>query len=174
MYILLSIKPTDLVEWATHDPVIVLLFYIVALSILFLVNRSGRGRGNESPFSYINSSFIYLLCVPGVLSATLWGYTISFETKALHEVNFFAYYLPIIAMVGGLFIIRQNSNIQRLPWFGALSELLMLIVVSFSFVLLMMHLQIIKFESTWLVLGMFIVVFGVLKFVWERFQRMAR
>lgn len=168
------IKPTDLIEWATEDPIAVILFYTLALSIIVFTNRIGKGKGNMEPYNYINSFFIYLLGIPGILSLTLWGYSITFESKRIDQLDPFAYYLPIVAMIVGFAIIRQNAVFRTLPWFGELTELLVTIAVAFAFVLLMMQLEIIQFQSIWLVVGVFIVLFGVFKFIWERFQRMTR
>lgn len=167
-----ALTPPDLIALVTGDPVAVILLYLVILLAVVGVNQAGKGRGNLPPFGYINSIFIYLLGIPGIMSLVLWGYTMTFESKRIDELNMYAYYLPLVAMFAGFFVISRNANFSRLPWFGELAELLVLIAVSFAFVLLFMQLGVLRFSSVFPLFAVFAALFLVFKLIWDKLQRM--
>lgn len=155
--------------------IIVLFFYFILLPIIAVIVTMASGNdGNQSPYNYLCSTLIYLVTIPGILSLTFWVYSLAVGGKSLWTLNFAVYYLPVISMVLTLFIIAKKASIKSLPWFGELYELLGMIAGVFGFILLLMHLQVVKFGHWWQILLVFIVLFGILKLSWERLMRMAR
>ena len=105
---------------------------------------------------------IYLVCIPGVISAVLIGYSLFFVRQNLLEVNFLIYFVPIISMALSFFLIGRRVSFNRLPGFGRLSGLMMMIGLSFLVVLALFKLR--------LIIGFFgslesLVVIGIVVFL---------
>ncbi|HJL60314.1 MAG TPA: hypothetical protein QF517_00040 [Pseudomonadales bacterium] len=121
-------------------------------------NREGRIMF----FDYVYSVLIYLVCIPGVISAVLIGYSLFFVRQNLLEVNFLIYFVPIISMALSFFLIGRRVSFNRLPGFGRLSGLMMMIGLSFLVVLALFKLR--------LIIGFFgslesLVVIGIVVFL---------
>lgn len=169
--------PTDLINSIDQsDPLAIIFYFLMLPCLAILTNKVAGQRGNQSPFSYVNALLVYLACIPGVLSIVVWVYAMLFlsETESLFKISFVVYYLPPIGMLVTMFILNKSCSIRQLPWFGEFYELLIIIAVTFSCVLLIMELEILNLRNWWLVIGVFIVLFGIFRMGWERFQRMTR
>lgn len=165
----------DLLAHFTTDKTALLFFFMLLPIATFILTTISSGRSLEPPFSYMYSVVIFIACVPAVLSLTLWVYAMLFEDMALWHLPFFVYYLPIIVLVGCVYLVKKNEvSIQTLPWSGELYELLILIVISFASILIIMKLEILNFESLWQVLLFFALWLGLFYFGWKRFKEIMR
>ena len=170
----LNMTVTEFMDYMVMD-VVILFFYFMILPIgAFLTSMASGDDSNEAPYNYVFSAIVYLVAVSGVISACFWAYSLMTGGKSLWTLNFAVYYLPLLSTAITLFLISKKTNISRLPWFGELYELLAMIVGVFGFILLIMHLQVIKFGHWWQVLLVFVVLFGIVKLSWERLTRMTR
>lgn len=72
----------------------ILLAIFLAPPVLVWILRMlhGRGNGGNSPWNYIYSVLVYLVCVPGMFSCVLTAYAMFFVRQNLLEVNFFIYF----------------------------------------------------------------------------------
>lgn len=159
----------DLLTYLTIDKTGLFLFFILLPIITILITVVSSGRSLEKPYSYVYSVLLFVVCIPGVLSVTLWVYSMFFERKAIWQLPFFVYYLPIIIMAICIYILKKKRiSIRRLPWTGELYEFLVLLIITFASILIIMKLQIINFSRLWQ-LGIFAVLcFSTLYLLWKR------
>jgi len=95
----------------------------------------GQGRGGSNPWKYMYAILIYWVCVPGVLSALLTGYSLFFVKENLLDQNLFVYIIPIVAMGVTLPLIRKNVPFDEVPGFDRLSGLITVIAITFGLAL---------------------------------------
>jgi hypothetical protein len=127
----------------------ILLVIFLAPPVLVWILRMlhGRGNGGNSPWNYMYSVLVYLVCVPGMFSCVLTAYSMFFVRQNLLEVNFFIYFFPILCMIATLVFVRKNVHWDQVPGFERLSALMVLIAVSFAIALALQKLRI------WIIFG---------------------
>lgn len=115
---------------------------------------------------YAYSILIYLVSIPGVISAVLIGYSLFLVRQNLLEVNFLVYFVPVISMGLSFFLIGRRVSFDRLPGFGRLSGLMIMIGLSFLVVLVLFKLRIIIgfFASMESLVVIGIAVFAMFKY----------
>jgi len=114
----------------------VLLAFLAPPLIAYILGYvHGRENGKESPWKYIYTVMVYWVCIPGVLSGVLTGYTLFFTRENLLDRDLTVYFLPIITMIATLVLIRKNVNFADIPGFDRISGLITVIAVTFIFVL---------------------------------------
>src|SRR5689334_15378254 len=90
----------DLIKLADGHLPALLIFFIAPPVIAWICGRiHGPGLGGNTPWKYIYSVLVYLVCIPGLFSSVLTGYTVFFERADMRNVNIVVYILPIISMV---------------------------------------------------------------------------
>ena len=161
----------DLLTYLTNDKTALFLFFILLPIITIIITIISAGRSLEKPYSYCYSILLFTVCIPGVLSITLWVYSMFFERKAIWQLPFFVYYLPIIIMAICIYILKKKRiPIRRLPWTGELYEFLVLLTITFASILIIMKLHILTFQQVWQ-LGIFgILCFITLHLLWKRMR----
>lgn len=160
----------ELIDLLTFDRIAVTFFFVLIPTMVLAAHRISGNSANESPYKYLYSILIYIAALLGVLSASFWVYSMLVESKSLWSLNFYVYYMPILSMLGVFWLVGMKARIAHLPWFGELSELLLLIGVAFASMLLILHFGWIPFEHLWQIVGATVVLFGVFKLGWERFN----
>ena len=100
-------------------------------------------QGEGVTWDYVYSILIYLVGIPGVISAMLIGYSLFFVRQNLLEVNFLIYFLPLISMGLSFYLIGRRISFDRLPGFDRLTGLMILIGLSFLVVLALFKLRLI-------------------------------
>ncbi len=153
------------------DKVQVILFFVLLPAIVLGLNRIAQSHANDSPYKYAYSTLIYLSASVGSLSAAFWVYSMAFQHKKLSELDFFIYYLPMLGMMLNFWLVGMKANIKTLPWFGELSELLLLVSVSFGMLLVILHFQWLPFQFIWQVFLSAGLIFLLFKFSLDYFQR---
>ena len=104
-----------------------LIFYFTAVPLTALLALFfGRGQGHLSPWKYLYSVLVYLVCIPGIFAVILSIYLFLFEQRSLLETNLYTQILPILSMVVTILLIRRNVSLDHVPGFGRLSGLLMI------------------------------------------------
>ena len=71
-----------------------------------------------------------------LFAAVLTAYTLFFTRENLLDVNMLVYVLPIVSMTATLILIRKNASFDEIPGFDRLSGLMVLIAITFVFVLI--------------------------------------
>ncbi|MEE4355470.1 MAG: hypothetical protein V2I97_03325 [Desulfococcaceae bacterium] len=127
---------------------ILLAIFLAPPILVRIISRiHPRRGGNEPPWNYIYSFFVYLVCVPGMCSCVLTAYSVFFIRQNLLNVNFAVYFLPILCMIGTLVLVGKNAEWNRLPGVDRLYALMIILVVSFGIALA------IQKSRIWIVFG---------------------
>ena len=123
------------------------------------------GRGEAPPWSYTYTALIYLVCVPGLLSGVLTGYSLFFIRRNLLQVNRLVYFGPIVSMLVTLMVVRRQVDWDRLPGIDRIQALMVLITLSFIIALAVYKMRIWLFfgGSFMTLLVIAAVCFGLLK-----------
>lgn len=158
----------DYFTYAAANPYWFVFFFIIIPIIAFLIAWIAKGIGNESPWKYIYSAIIYLICVPGIFSISLDIYLFLFERQSVFEANLVMQVLPIISMISTLQIIKYNVDLDLIPGFQKISGLVMLIFFTICLMWFIdrTHIYAIAFLSFGQVILVFIVLFLLVKYGW--------
>jgi hypothetical protein len=147
----------DLTQIAAGHPMVILIVFVAVPVIAGVVGLlHGRGRGGLSPWKYVYTVIIYLVCIPGILSAVLTGYALFFTRQNLLDVNLLVYFVPVISMAVTLILASKSVKFDAVPGFGRLSGLMAIIAITFVLALA------IQKTRLWLFFGASIFWFVVL------------
>lgn len=112
---------------------ILAVFLFPPLCALIMVLLQPKSHYDPSRVrKYIYSLLVYLVCVPGMLSCTLTGYTMFFSRQNLLDVNAFVYFFPILTMIATLVIIARKNVLADLPGVDRLYSLMIILLISFG------------------------------------------
>jgi phosphoglycerol transferase MdoB-like AlkP superfamily enzyme len=117
----------DFFEAASAQPVYIVFFFVMIIVVALLTGVLAKGEGEESPWKYLYSTILYLVCVPGIFAITLQIYLFLFERRSVFDMNLLLEILPIFSMVATILIVRRNVDMDRIPGFDKLSGLVMMI-----------------------------------------------
>ncbi|NNE29107.1 MAG: hypothetical protein HKN16_05700, partial [Saprospiraceae bacterium] len=139
----------------------------------FLAGWLGKGEGEMKPWCYLYAVLIYLICIPGVFAITLNVYLFLFERQPIFRTDVYTQILPVLSMIATLLIINRNVDIRRVPGFGRLSGLVLMLtaLISVMWLLEKMHIfaiTFIPFSSFMIIVG--VIVIGAI-WGWTRFVR---
>ena len=152
-----------------HYFILTFLYLSVPVITMFL-NKGFEGQGERGTVAYVYAILVYGTCIPGLFSACVWFYSMIFEQKSLIQLNPFIYYLPVLSMIGSLYLIKQNVRLWILPWFGELYELFGILCVSFWLVLIALSREVLPFQEQWQIWLFLIFVFILCKLIWDYFE----
>jgi hypothetical protein len=146
------------------------VFYFLLMPVVALIaGFMGKGEGHLSPWKYFYSTLIYAVCIPGIFAITLSVYLFLFERISIFDSNVYTQILPVISMLGTLFIIRQNVSFDDIPGFGKISGLTMMIASTILIMWFVDKTHIIVFSylpiSTLLII--FLVLLFAIRFGWK-------
>jgi len=110
---------------------VVLYFTLIPITAM-IAGYMGKNEGHLSPWKYLYSTLIYLVCVPGIFAITLNVYKFLFERGSILALNIFTQILPIISMIATLLIVRSSVSLDRVPGFGKLSGMATMVLVLFT------------------------------------------
>ncbi len=126
----------ELIHGAGQHPVALLLAFVAPPVIAWLAGQShGQEQGKLSPWKYLYSVLVYLVCVPGMFAGVITAYTLFFSHENLLDANLLVYFLPIASMVATLVLIRKNVSFDDVPGFDRLSGLMVMVACSFGIAL---------------------------------------
>jgi len=159
----------ELFDYLSDNPLVVAAYFSLLLITAILAGIMGRGEGHLSPWKYLYSAIVYLVCVPGIFAAALAVYLFLFEQGgSIFNVNLLTQVLPVAAMLVTLNVIRRNVEFGYIPGFGKLTDLMMTIFTMFLLMYLLNRLHLVAWvyiPVQWLILivvGMLLVVrFGL-------------
>ena len=160
-------------ELLAANPVYLLAFFIIIPLIALWAGWISKDEGHEPPWNYLYAILIYLICIPGVFAITLNVYLFLFERKPVMETDIYTQILPIISMVATLLIIRRCVELRRIPGFGRLSGLVIMLTALFSIMWLLEKTRI--YVISFMPFSTFLIFLGIiliaLIFGWNRFAK---
>lgn len=144
----------------------ILLAYFTSLPILsFLFSLGYQSGGQRQVRDYVFSGFVYLSFLPGIFSGILVFYTLLILRQNLLEVDIVLYYVPIISMSLVYWVLGRVVDFDRLPGFGRLAGLMVLLALICLVVFFLYRLRFVVafFGSMEFLLGAACVVFLLFK-----------
>ena len=111
-------------DYLSAHPLVTLGYFVFVPLVALFVGIVGAGRGYESPWRTVYAVLIYLVCIPGIFTASLLVYLFLFERQSVWHVDLLTQVVPIVSMVATLFLIQRNVDLAYVPGFGRLSGLL--------------------------------------------------
>ena len=153
-----------------NNPILILSYFLLIPFTAFLAGILGKGEGHELPWSYLYSTLIYLVCVPGIFAITLSIYLFLFERKSIFDTNIFTQILPVLSMIATLLMIRKNVALEKIPGFGKMSALVLMITTALSFMWFIDKTRIYVFSYLpfQYVIGIFIVIMLIFRLGFSR------
>lgn len=163
----------ELFQYTANHPTSILIFFLMIPISSFIIGAfTDEDERYESPWQYIYSTLIYLACIPGILALTLCFYHLLFDRRSFLDLNVLTYFVPIVAMIGTIFVIKQDVDLDEIPGFNRIPGLAIMIAVTFLIILLIQKTRI------WLVFSggsgfnlllIFIGLFLLFRWGWGRF-----
>ena len=117
----------DFFIWVQSSPTYTLAYFIAIPAIALLAGIFAKEEGHLSPWKYLYSFLIYLVCIPGIFAVTLNIYFFFWERRSVMNAELLLQVLPILSMILTLFIIKRNVNLDFVPGFDKLSGFMMII-----------------------------------------------
>lgn len=114
-------------EMCGNNPKLLLGYFILIPLIAMLALLFSKGQGHQSPWKYLYSVLIYLVCIPGIFAVTLSIYFFLFERRPIMETNIITQLLPIVSMLTTILLIRKQVDLDKVPGFDRLSGLITII-----------------------------------------------
>jgi hypothetical protein len=153
-----------------ENPSYILLYFGLIPFTALLSGFLGSGEGHLSPWKFLYSALIYMVCIPGIFALTLNIYLFLFERKSVMDSDVFNQILPVFSMVATLLIIRKNVAFSSIPGFDNLSGLVTMITATFAFMWLIDRTHIYVFTTIpfWQVIVIFFGLFLAVRFGWSR------
>ena len=157
-------------EVCSNNSSIVLFYFIATPLTALLASVFGKGEGHQSPWKYLYAFLIYAVTIPGLFAVSLSIYMFFFERGSIMDANVFTQILPIISMFITLSIIRRNVDLDKVPGFGKLSSLMMLISVVLIVLWIMekTNIYVFTYMPFWQFVLLLVAVFVLLRFLFKR------
>jgi len=90
----------------------------------------GKGEEDEPVWKYFYSILIYLVAIPGIFAITLSVYLFFFERRSIFQTDVLTQIVPVISMIATFLIIKRRVQLERIPGFGRISGLVMMVGVA--------------------------------------------
>jgi len=164
----------DFFELIGNNPFPILAYFLLIPITALIASFLGKGEGHLSPWKYLYSTLIYMVCVPGILAITLSVSFFLFENHSVLETDIYTQILPVISMVATLLLIRKNVELERIPGFGKMSGLIMMILTTLFVMWILDKTRIFVFSSIpfQYVILMFIGLLLIFRIGWSQiFER---
>jgi hypothetical protein len=116
-------------ELCGRNPMLVLAYFILIPLVALLALFFSKGEGHLSPWKYLYSVLIYMVCIPGIFAVTLSVYLFLFERRSIMDTNMYTQVLPILSMIVTIILIKKQVSLDLVPGFGKLSGLITIISV---------------------------------------------
>lgn len=162
----------DFFDLIGDNPVWVLVYFTMIPITAFLASIFGKGEGHLTPWKQLYSTLIYMVAVPGLFAITLSIYFFLFERRSILDTDVYNQIVPVVSMIFTLLLIRKNVNMDRIPGFGKVSGLMMIIFATLALMWGLDRTRIYVVAFTRMpfhyVLGIFVGLFLMVRFGWRR------
>lgn len=148
----------------------VLFYFLIIPFAAWLAGVLSKNEGHLSPWRYLYSGLIYLVCVPGIFAVALNVYLFLFEKRSIFDTDIYTQILPIVSMVATLLIIRKNVDFDYIPGFDKLSGLITMISATLAIMWFVdrTHIVVFSYLRFEVVILIFIALLVLIRFGWSR------
>ena len=162
----------ELFDLIGNNPTWIIVYFALIPFTALLAGFMGKGEGNLTPWRQLYSVLIYMVCIPGIFAITLSIYFFLFERRSIMDTDVYNQIIPVVSMLATLLLIRNNANMDRIPGFGKVSGLMMVIFATLALMwgLDRTRIHIIAFTRMpfYYVIGIFVALFLVVRFGFKR------
>ena len=162
----------DFFDLIGDNPVWILVYFTMIPITAFLAGIFGKGEGHLTPWKQLYSTLIYMVAIPGIFAITLSIYFFLFERRSILDTDVYNQIVPVGSMLLTLLLIRKNVNMERIPGFGKVSGLMMMIFATLALMwgLDRTRIYVVAFTRMpfYYVLGIFAGLFLMVRFGWRR------
>ncbi len=151
-----------------------LLFYFLIIPIAAIIaGVLGKGEGHLSPWKYLYATLIYLVSIPGIFAVALNVYFFLFQRGDVMQTDVYLQILPIIVMLGTIFIIRRNVDLSLVPGFDKISGLWFMLFSTMFLMWFLEKIRIVVFSYLpfQYLLGFFAILFALIYLGWRKFVK---
>ena len=107
----------------SENPEMIVAYFVMIPLTAAIAGFMGKGEGHLAPWKYLYSTLIYLVCIPGIFAVTLF----IFGNRGILQTEVYTQILPLLSMIITLLLISKNTKLDRIPGFGRMSGLVMMI-----------------------------------------------
>lgn len=156
------------------NPEVLIFFFVACPLTALLASWLGRGEGHITPWKYLYSSLVYIICIPGIFAITLNVYMFLFERQSVFDMDIWTQILPIVSMILTLLLIRKNVSFDQVPGFGKIHGLMVMIgaILVLMWLIDRTHIIAISFIPFHQVILAFLVLLGIAMIGWRKFSAM--
>jgi hypothetical protein len=160
-------------QFLVANPFWILSYFLLIPFTALLAGILGKGEGGMTPWKYLYSALIYLVCVPGIFAIFFNLYLFVFERRSILETDIYTQLLPILSMFITLLLIRRNVSLDEVPGFDKVTGLFMMIAAAFAFfwVLDKTHLIVISYLPLWQGVLIFVGLLLIMRWGWGRLAK---
>ena len=160
----------ELIDIMGNNPKTILTYYLVVLAFTIIAALYVNKDNFKSPITYVYSTLIYAVSMPGIIASILIIYGFFFKKVDFLNVNLLTYFLPIIALIVVFVILSRTVSLKQIPGFKNIVGLFIMIAGAFfiAFILQRMFIGIIFFGRVQTLLLIFIAMFVIIKIGWGR------
>ncbi|WP_378178340.1 hypothetical protein [Aquimarina sp. SS2-1] len=160
----------DFINWFGNNPNLVLGYFAIIIAFSLIGLLFVKPSNFKPPINYLYGILIYAVTIPGLLALVLLLYSFFFLKINLLQVDLIAYFVPLIATIITLVIINKTIPMSRIPGFGKLSGLFILIMIAFIITYILQRMFFGVFfvgRFQYLILFFLVLLLGV-KIAWDR------
>ena len=121
----------DLIHLLGKHPFVLLALFTAPAVLAWILSIKFKSGAITKPWKFLFSALTYAVCVPGIFSLVLIGYTMFFQRGDLTEVNILVYFLPLLSMILTLSLIKKSIAFDDIPGFERLSSLMIILAITF-------------------------------------------
>lgn len=160
----------EIIDWFGANPSFLVIYFIIATVISVIGLFFFKDKSFVSNLKYLYTVLIYGVVVPGMLSLILILYNLFVFKVNLLEVDIYSYYLPIVAAILNIVIIKKTTSLDKIPGFGRLSGLFMMVMIAFviTYILQRMFFGVFFMGGFIHLIGLFIVLLIGLRIGWKK------
>ncbi|MFD2562774.1 hypothetical protein [Aquimarina rubra] len=160
----------DFINWFGNNPNLVLGYFAVIIAFSLIGLLFVKPANFNPPINYLYGILIYAITIPGLLALVLLLYSFFFLKTNLLQLDLVTYFVPLISMIITLVVINRTIPMSRIPGFGKLSGLFIMIIITFVITYILQRMFFGVFfvgRFQYLIVFFLVLLFG-LKIAWDR------
>jgi len=160
-------------EWAASHPGWMIGYFVIVPLIALMALFFSKGEGHLSPWKYLFSALIYLVCIPGIFAITLSIYFFLFERRSILDTNLYTQVLPVLSMLATILLIKKQVALDQVPGFDKLSGLILILatLICLMWIIDKTHIYAIAFMPFYVVILILLTGFFVIRLGLRRLSK---
>lgn len=151
----------------------ILYFFLTIPFLALIAALLQKKHSTNTGVKIFDSALVYIVSVPWILSLLLTVYSVFILKGNILELNILLYFVPLLSMISTYVIIQKSIWLKKVPWFGKISSLLLLIFLSLVIVLIFqkMFIWIIFIGNIQYIVWLFVIIFVAMKIAFDKLTK---